>query len=147
MKPIFAKLAGLIILATAVAGCDKDDNTQTEGARYAFVEEQTIIDVTPQTESFDLECFYLWPITDEAIYIQLPIISVDKRLSTAVEGEDFIIPEYGEGVTLHGDKFTIPIQVVAGRITEEKTVVFVLDEPGIEDQLLRTTVILRPIAE
>lgn len=147
MKSMFVKLAAVMLLAAAVTGCEKDENEQPEGLRYAFAEEQTVVNVTPQTVSFDLECLYLWPITDETIYIQLPIISVDKALSTAVEGEDFTLPEYGEGVTLEGNKFSIPVKVVADKITEEKTVVFVIDDDADQDQLSQTTVILRPAAE
>ncbi len=147
MKSIFVKLTGAILLAAAVIGCEKDDNEQPSGPRYAFVEEQQVVDVTPQTQSFDLECLYLWPINEQSAYVQLPLISVDKSLSTALEGEDFTLPEYGEGITLTGRKFLIPIQVAADRITAEKKIVFVIDEIGNRDLPSHTTVILRPAAE
>lgn len=147
MKSMFVKLAGVILLAAAVVGCEKDDNEQPSGSRYAFVEEQKVVEVTPQTESFDLECLYLWPINEESLYVQLPLISVDKNLSTAVEGEDFTMPEYGEGITLTGRKFRIPVQVAADRITTEKKIVFVIDEIDNQDLPSHTTVILRPAAK
>ena len=69
---------------TTFVGCDKDKNEQPAGARYAFCDEQTIVEITPQTESFDLECIYLWHINEEDIYLPIPLVSVDKTLSTAV---------------------------------------------------------------
>jgi hypothetical protein len=70
--------------AATFVGCDKDKNEQPAGARYAFCDEQTIVEITPQTESFDLECIYLWHINEEDIYLPIPLVSVDKTLSTAV---------------------------------------------------------------
>lgn len=146
MKSFFVRLFGLMLLASAVVGCDKEDNDQPAGARYAFCDERMIVEVTPQTDSFDLECLYLWPINDDSIYIPVPTISVDKNRSTTVEGKDFVLPQYGEDVTLTGHKFRIPIRVFAERITEEVKIVFVIDEIADRDLPSHTTVILRPAA-
>ncbi len=147
MKSLVAKIAGAVIITVAMVGCNNENDEQPMGPRYAFVDEQTVIDVTPQTESFDLECLYLWPINEESMYIQLPMISVDASLSTAVEGEDFIFDKYSDNITLTGHKIRIPVQIIAGRITDEVKIVFVIDEIADRDLPSHTTVILRPASE
>ncbi len=86
----------------------------------------------------------MYLLNEDDIYLPIPLVSVDKSLSTAVEGEH--LPLYGDGVTMKGRILHIPTLLAAERITEEIMIVFIIGDLADCDLPLHTTVILRPAA-